>query len=194
MAAKVYPCVSGRSRSDDPHSSGTQCVRQWDQVMEGDEVAQSRVTRTCSLSRRGQGGVARPTDRPGRRTGRPDDKPRAGESETSESSYYSSTSCRAARMSEPADDRGEEGAVRPQISRISQMKRDEKYAIGLRLICVICEICGSASDSLVAAEWLLRLTLSQRRRGSGQTRPSPLARSAHASWRWHPTPSPLAQG
>ncbi len=51
VAAKVYPCVSGRSRSDHPHSSGSQCVHQRDQVMDGDEVAQCRVTRTCSPPR-----------------------------------------------------------------------------------------------------------------------------------------------
>ena len=81
--------------------------------------------------------------------------PHAAMSETF-SYYYSSTSCRAARISEPADDPDEEAAVRPQISRISQMKKEEKNVFGLRLICVICEICGSASDSLIAAERLLR--------------------------------------
>ena len=51
--------------------------------------------------------------------------------------------------------------MRPQISRISQMKREDKNAFGLRLICVICEIRGSASDSLAAAERLLRTTIRQ---------------------------------
>ena len=38
------------------------------------------------------------------------------------------------------------------------MKREEGNVFGLRLICVICEICGSASDCLVAAGRLRRLT------------------------------------
>ena len=80
--------------------------------------------------------------------------------------------------------------MRPQISRIPQMKREEKNGFGLRLICVICEIreiCGSASDALVAAERLLRLTLSQRRRSR-----VPAGRCVRL--RWHGRPPHQAAG
>ena len=52
----------------------------------------------------------------------------------------------------------EEARDGPQISRMSQMKKeedDEKSVLGLRLICEICVICGSASLSLVVAEGCL---------------------------------------
>ena len=51
---------------------------------------------------------------------------------------------------------GEEGTVRPQISRISQMKREQENAFDFRLICVICEIC-TTNDSLLV--WPRRFDL-----------------------------------
>ena len=48
----------------------------------------------------------------------------------------------------------DEAKDKPQISQMTRMKSEEGSVLGLRLICVICEICvirGSASDSLVAA-------------------------------------------